>query len=374
MASFKVKASLLNVRTEPVDDFNNKKNIIGKLKKDAPFESIDEKTNKLGVWYKDANKHWVWGEGLDIDKPTSHTPSIKQELAIGIKIENLLLVKLQINEIWNMGETGDKAVVAVLDSGIALNCADLTNAVGTNTTLHMKNFVQGSITIDDDKGHGSHCAGIIASRNNIHAIGIAKDCKLYIGKISDSRNTPSVANIIKGLRWAGGLEIDSPNDIDIIALSNGSLLNIPDMKPTIDEVLAKGKILVCSIGNRDPQSLPSGGTFPAMFNGVISVGAVDLDNNFQDFSYEFNNLTISCPGFNIFSYWINGDTRIETGTSQSTAVCSGIIALLVSKLKKAGETNIQAKVFNLLLNSNFRINNGGFKYRYIEPLKLFNSI
>jgi subtilisin family serine protease len=374
MASFKVAANKLNLRTAPVEDLRDKGNIIGKLLKDASFESVNQKVNKLGVWHQDANSHWAWEGGLEtITAPLPPLP-LKPEVAIGIKIENSLLTKLQIDQIWNTGETGDRAVVAILDSGIALNCADLTNAVRPNETFRMRNFVTGSTTMDDDKGHGSHCAGIIASRNNLHAVGIAKGCKLYVGKITDSHNSPSVANMVKGLRWAGGLEIDSPDDIDIISMSNGSLLNIPDMKPTIDEILAKGKIIVCSIGNRSPQSLPSGGTFPAMFNGVISVGAVDLDNNFQDFSYEFNNLTISCPGSGIFSYWINGVTHVETGTSQSTAVCAGIVALLVSKLKKAGQINLQSKVLSLLLNSNFKVNSNGFKYRFIEPAKLLNSI
>jgi subtilisin family serine protease len=374
MASLRVIASVANLRLAPVEDLKNKGNVIGKLVNGAPFESVNETTNKLGPWFQDVNGHWVWGGGLGIVTAAPSAPTLKPEVTIAVKIENSLLTRLQIDQIWNAGETGDKAVVAILDSGIALNCSDLTDAVALNDTSRMKNFVAGSNTMDDDKGHGSHCAGILASRNNLHAVGIAKGCKLYVGKITDSHNSPSVTNMIKGLRWAGGLEIDSPNDVDIISMSNGSLLNTPDMQPTIAEILAKGKIVVCSIGNRGPQSLPSGGTFPAMINGVISVGAVDLDNAFQDFSYEFNNLTISCPGVNIFSYWINGDTHIETGTSQSTAVCAGIIALLVSKLKRVGESNIQSKIFNLLLNSNFKVNNDGFQYRFIEPIKLFNSI
>jgi subtilisin family serine protease len=374
MASFKVTADELQVRMAPVEDFSDQGNIIGKLFRGALFESINEKTNHLGIWRQDVNQHWAWGGGMETVKPALPSLPPKEEVAIGIRIENSLLTRLQIDQIWDTGETGDNAVVAILDSGIALNCPDLTDAVALNDTSRMKNFVTGSNTMDDDKGHGSHCAGIIASRNNLHAVGIAKGCKLYVGKITDSHNSPSVANMINGLRWAGGLEIDSPDDIDIISMSNGSLLNMPDMRPTIDEILAKGKIVVSSIGNRSPESSPSGGTFPAKLNGVISVGAVDLDNVFQDFSFEFNNLTISCPGLNVFSYWINGDTQIKTGTSQSTAVCAGIIALLVSKLKKNGEANIQSRILNLLLNSNFKVNNDGFKYRFIEPIRLFNSI
>ena len=373
MASLRVIAPVVNLRLAPVEELKDKGNVIGRLVNGATFESVNETTNKLGPWFQDVNAHWVWGGGLGTVTSAQPAPTLKPEVTIGIKIENPLLTRLRIDQIWNSGETGDSAVVAILDSGIALNCPDLTGAVGPDP-LQMKNFVAGSNTMDDDVGHGSHCAGIIASRNNLHAAGIAKGCKLYVGKISDSHTGISVANMIKGLRWAGGLEVDSPDDIDIISMSNGSLLNIPDMKPTIDEVLAKGKIVVCSIGNRSPQSLPSGGIFPAMFNGVISVGAVNLDNEFQEFSFEFNNLTIGCPGTDVFSYWINGDTRNETGTSQSAAVCAGVVALLVSKLKKLGEQDLQSRVLMALLRANFKVKNDGFQYRFIEPLQLFNSI
>jgi major intracellular serine protease len=237
----------------------------------------------------------------------------------------------------------------------------------------MKNFVAGSTSIDDEKGHGSHCAGLIASRNFQHAVGIAKSCRLYVGKITDTLHNPSVPVMLEAIRWAAGLDTDGPQDVDIISMSCGSLLNMPDMKPVIDQAISKGKIMVFSIGNRDPESLPAGGNFPALFDNVISVGAVDFENQFQNYSYQSPNLTIACPGSNIVSYWLGGATHFETGTSQSAAVCAGVIALLVSKLKKRGETNIQKKISDILLTSSTKTTNG-FTYRFLEPFKLYQSL
>jgi major intracellular serine protease len=263
-----------------------------------------------------------------------------------------------------------------------MNCSDLLNSVteglqiDQNEMSHrMKNFVPESDTMDDDFGHGSHCAGIIASRNLNNIVGLAPKCKLYVGKIRDSKNSPSVANMIAGIRWAAGIEKDSPQDIDIISMSNGSLLNIPDMQPTIDEALKRGKILIFSIGNRNPSGNPSGGYYPAICTGAVtSVGAVDFENNFLDFSYQYNNLTICCPGIDILSYWISSEIRKDTGTSQAAAICAGIVALLVSKLKQKGEKNIQQKILNLLTSSGSKTTPSNYTYRFINPIQLYNSI
>jgi subtilisin family serine protease len=326
---------------------------------------LGENINGINTWYYLTNtngvRQYYWGGGVQV-------------------FDDLISV-LSIEKIWNQGEMGDLATVAVLDSGIAVACTDLTDAIASgiiggfkNADRRMKNFLPDSKTIDDDLGHGSHCSGLIASRNKLQRIGIAKQCKLYIGKITDSGNSPSVANMIKGIRWAAGLDDDAPQDIDIISMSAGSLLNIPDMQPTIDAAISRGKILIFSIGNRDPDSLPEGGNYPALCSGAISVGAVDQQNAFQSFSYQSPNLTIAAPGSKINSYWINGQFHIESGTSQSTAVCAGVVALLVSKLKKKGEPNVQKKIMELLLKSDLKNGTDGFQYRYIDALKLFNLV
>jgi len=377
-----VKAKRLNKRKVIPANFPDPASVIGEVFKDHTFqgEEVNESEipNKdLGRWYKDRDGHFYWGGGLIESTSTSHPLN---EISADVKIENKLFSKLQIDKIWDEGETGQDATVAILDSGIAIGCTDLVDAVANgvsggfaNAAHRMKNFVPGSSSMEDDKGHGSHCAGLIASRNSNHAVGIAKGCKLYVGKITDSGSRPSGETMINAIRWAAGLDDGSPQDIDIISMSCGSLLNDPDMKPTIDEAVNKGKILVFAIGNRDPESLPLGGFFPALFDEAISVGAVDFDDQYQGYSYQSPNLRITCPGTNIESYWIGGNTQLETGTSQSAAICAGIIALLVSKLKKTGETNIQKRIKDLLQTSSTK-NIDGFVYRIVEPLKLYRSI
>ncbi len=380
----RVIVPILNIRRDAPEARSD--NFIGSLTQGTEFFVISkltvQKNGREEIWFKDQFNRFYFGAGLTVieDDQLPAPPPVVHEVTLPNRVANALISKLGIDAIWADGERGELATVAILDSGIALDCTDLTEAVlnglpGPDSIgQRMKNFVAQSTTMDDNFGHGSHCAGLIASRNKKNVVGMAPACTLYVGKISDATHTPSVPNMIAGIRWAAGLENGSPQDIDIIAMSNGSLLNMPDMQPTINEALAKGKILIFSIGNRAAGLPPEGGTFPASCEGVISVGAVDFDNGFLDFTFQFENLTVCCPGINIFSYWIGGEIHEEKGTSQAAAICAGVAALLVSKLKKRNQANIPARVKELLLSSATKITSNNYTYRFINPVQLYESI
>lgn len=378
MEKYKV-TRLLNQRLAPVNDTADKSTVITTVNKGFIFESTGSTVNNLGVWYRDKNNFWYWGAG--VEKIAGNTVDKTSEHTFPLQVDNLLFTKLQIDKIWNEGEFGELANVAILDSGISYKIADLTGALGhnieegfLNAGKRFKNFLSDNDPINDNNGHGSHCAGLIASRNTIHTVGIAKKCNLYAGKITDIDINPSIDTIIKGIRWAAGLEIDSPQDIDIISMSCGSLISHPDLEATINEAIKIGKILIFSIGNKpSPMSKPTGGTYPALCEGTISVGAVDMDNNFQAFSYINPNLTVCAPGLNILSYGKDGNIMSLSGTSQSTAICAGVAALLVSKLKKRNEVNIPEKVMAAIMGSPQRTIDG-FTYRYLQPYDLYKSI
>ncbi|MDB5134874.1 MAG: family serine peptidase [Mucilaginibacter sp.] len=402
MAQLKVVIDQLNQRNSIPASLPDPDSIVGVVNNGYTFQgtlvgAADIPNSALGTWYVDTNNFYYWGGGLvDLDGGDTNTVvnsggNDQDEIVSGPnpgrgdmtpEPTNSIILSLQINKIWELNETGQNAIVAILDSGIALNCPDLSDAVGNGVNgglasagFRMKTFIEGDVSVNDDIGHGSHCAGLIASRNTEQSIGIAKGCSLYVGKIVNASTDFSASTIISGIRWAAGLDDGSPQDIDIISLSGGSLLNVPDMQPTIEEALSKGKILVFSIGNRDPLSLPQGGTYPALFDEVISVGAIDFENVFQDYSYQSSNLTIACPGTGILSYWLQGDTNTVKGTSQAAAICSGVIALLVSKLKKKGfnAKEIQDKIKKALLSSPTSSINE-YTYRYLTPLQLYESL
>ena len=81
--------------------------------------------------------------------------------------------------VWPSGNSGDAVKVAVVDTGISADHPDLKNNIkgGYNAINPLKSW-------NDDNGHGSHVAGIIAALNNaIGTVGAAPLADLYAVKV-----------------------------------------------------------------------------------------------------------------------------------------------------------------------------------------------
>ncbi|MFA7746556.1 S8 family serine peptidase, partial [Salinicoccus roseus] len=73
-----------------------------------------------------------------------------------------------------------------------------------------------TLTSDDDVGHGTAIAGIIAAKDNSFGlVGIAPDTEIYSVKVLNSEAKGSLDTLVKGIEWC----ID--NNIQVINLSFG---------------------------------------------------------------------------------------------------------------------------------------------------------
>ena len=85
--------------------------------------------------------------------------------------------------------------VAVLDTGVDLAHPDLAGTVNALNAF-------GGPSCQDDEGHGTHVAGIIAARDNTaDVIGVAPKATIYCVKVLDSAGSGSDATIMSGLEW-----------------------------------------------------------------------------------------------------------------------------------------------------------------------------
>ncbi|MCD6142409.1 S8 family serine peptidase [Candidatus Bipolaricaulota bacterium] len=104
---------------------------------------------------------------------------------------------------WDAGYTGAGVRVAVLDSGIDYTHPDL--APNVNTALSTS-FVPYEPYIDDEAGHGTHVAGIIAAAHNeFGSIGVAPDAELVAVKVLDHTGSGNFSWLIQGLLYANAV-------------------------------------------------------------------------------------------------------------------------------------------------------------------------
>lgn len=236
---------------------------------------------------------------------------------------------------------GSGLIIAVVDSGVDLQHPDLIGQIQPGGW----DFVNDDNNPDDDHGHGTHVAGIIAAKaNNLQGIaGIAHNAKVLPVKVLNAANTGNTFNIAAGIVYA----VD--RGAKIINLSLGGPTPSTTTEGAIDYAVGRGVIVVAAAGNDGPGTT----LYPAAFDNVISVGAHDSTGATASFSSTNSQVDISAAGVDIISTIpISGATvtdpsgyRLLSGTSMAAPHVSGIVGLIVS----AGVATTPATVTEALI-------------------------
>ncbi|MCX6748798.1 MAG: S8 family peptidase, partial [Candidatus Pacearchaeota archaeon] len=233
--------------------------------------------------------------------------------------------KIDAPKVWG-DITGKNVKIAVIDSGINKNHPDLINNVKGGIS-----FINNSEYWDDDLGHGTSVAGVIAAENNnMGVVGVAPESELYSIKVIGASGG-KLSNFIQGIQWA----ID--NNMDIIVMSLGISVDSPSLKKMVDEAYSRGIILVAASG-KDNQIY-----YPARYSSVIAVGSIDENNDLTGENGAGEELEFVAPGANIISTSAEGYGSFD-GTSMAAPHVAGVIALLKEKTPTASNNNIRAKL------------------------------
>ncbi len=205
--------------------------------------------------------------------------------------------------------------VAILDTGIDLDHPDLRANIagGVNTISPRK-------TAEDDNGHGTHVAGIVAAVNNtIGVVGVAPQAKLYAIKALDRTGSGYLSDIIEGLQWCVA------NRMQVVNMSLGTTYNVPSFADAVKAVNNAGIVQVAAAGN-------SGGAtnYPAAYPEVISVAATDINNVRASWSC-YGKIDLAAPGVNIYSTYKGDSYATMSGTSMASPHVAGVVALRLAR-------------------------------------------
>ena len=223
--------------------------------------------------------------------------------------------------------TGKGVKVGILDSGIDVKHRDL-NVKGGYCALDVECSTK--IPYDDDNGHGTHVAGVVAAVvNNTGLIGIAPEAELYGIKALNVWGVGSTSSLIDGIDWA------VKNKMDILNLSITTEKNDPALEQALKKAYASGLIIVGAGGNTG-ENADKSVMYPAKYESVIAVGAVTNDLKKLDKSSVGKEIELAAPGKAIFStypiQWDFEDGNADgytslSGTSMAAAHVSGVLAL-----------------------------------------------
>ena len=223
--------------------------------------------------------------------------------------------KIEAPDVWKRCQ-GEGIKEGIIDTGIDLTHPDLKGNIKETYSV-----VDGA-SADDDNGHGTHVAGIIAALDNdIGVVGVAPKAEIYSVKAFDKMGRGSVSDIIDALQWC------VENKVHVINMSFGIGTNSRALKRAIGAAHRHNIIMVAAAGN-------SGGSdsvlYPAKYQGVIAVAASDSKDQAAEFSSRGPEVNIIAPGVDVSSTYINEEYKNLSGTSMACPHVVGACALLMS--------------------------------------------
>ncbi|MFZ5636456.1 MAG: S8 family peptidase [Pseudomonadota bacterium] len=247
-------------------------------------------------------------------------------------------------------EGGDPAVVLGLaDTGVSLAHVELLERVRAGfDSVDLDPEAVGGVTLvgdyrhpgqrpQDEVGHGSGCAGIIAARGNRMPPGAAGACGLTPVRVLGAALGPGDKRV--GIGALDNIDAGMKRLIDlgvkVINMSFGtpeSMLDADAPRPHEEIVryaLSRGVVLVAASGN-------SGLTeryFPAAHPGVIAVGAIGPDLKPASFSTRGDHVALCAPGRDILTCGLDGYQH-ASGTSFAAPHVAAICALLASRAQR----------------------------------------
>ncbi len=322
------------------------------LEEGASIEIIEtvkgDKIDGNNTWYKISEGCYVWSGGVNDTRPDENTTAN-------------WLSKLKIHDIWETyKETGASAKVAILDTGYDVMNPDINDAV-SETCL----CCETTVGIVDKTGHGTHCASIIGSRNKRNIVGCAPNSTLYIGKVSEY-GTINYSQLVKGINWA------ISKNVDLISVSIGGEEQNTELESVVKHAYDNNITVVASIGNYIQFGI-NRGEYPALYLPCIAVGSVNYAGQLSGVSVLNPKTEIYTYGERIDAYSSDGKIVSRSGTSQSTAIISGILALVISACKTSGKDHSPKRVKELLAQHSDPVVNAQ-NQRMINPVKLFSNL
>ncbi len=243
---------------------------------------------------------------------------------------------IYLNEAHRYTQGDPSITVAVLDTGVTLSHPELQDVLLPG--YDFVNIIDGADQFvgdylgyddvpDDEVGHGTHVAGIIAAKGINMPVGVVPKCKILPVRVLGAMERGGkrvgaglVDNINDGIKWA----IDQGADVINMSLgikhTGGGLPH----EEVVNYAKEKGVTVVAASGNDGQEQL----YYPGALAHVITVGAVDEAGKVAHFSTYGKQVDLVAPGTNIYSTYLENDYAFSTGTSHASPFVAGAVALL----------------------------------------------
>ena len=235
-----------------------------------------------------------------------------------------------IQKAWATTE-GKGITIAVIDTGVDGNIPDLAGAVTGGTDFSGLGSANGETPEGDadDRDHGTMVASLAAGRGTGAGdglIGVAPQANILSISIGfGAQATNSDDQIADAVTWA----VNHGANIINMSLTRNTLTWPPSWDKAFLYAMDHNVVIVAAAGNRGSGTTEVGA--PATMPGVLTVAGVDRTGSASvDASAQGITIGVSAPSEQLLGATPNGGYVEWEGTSGSTPIVSGVVALVMA--------------------------------------------
>lgn len=245
------------------------------------------------------------------------------------------LTQVGAPQAWDISTGDEEIAVAVVDSGIDREHADLADRIQEGWNIYDNNGDFGDVA-----GHGTLAAGVLAAASNNRAgvTGVTWDCPLIVVRVTDLQGRSTGRHLAAGILWA------LSRGARVINVSFAPLWSNTVVQAAAAQANNRGSLVVISAGNG------AGTTTAAGYAEALFVGAVTATDRIADFSDRGSFVDLVAPGTAIRTTAMGGAYTLANGTSFAAPVVSGVAALAWSANPALRPTSIRSALTETALD------------------------
>ncbi|MRX73666.1 S8 family serine peptidase [Bacillus lacus] len=306
----------------------------------------------------------------DVAKAYANTPGVLS-VSRSAKVQKLASPDLKAPDMYHLKTlkaeeaqklAGKNAVkVAVVDGGVDTKHPELKNRVAASYNI-LNPLHKGAPDV-----HGTHVSGIIAAEKNngVGGYGINPSAKLLAIDVFNNSWFANDYSIAEGILKA------VEQKAQVINLSLGSSVPSPIIEEAVQKALEANITIVAAAGNSGSNDK----SYPAAYEGVISVGSTNNKNELSSYSTFGSSVDVVAPGENIYSSVISlkGSSYGNlSGTSMASPAVAGVVSLMLAKNPKLTPYQVNYILHRTSKDLGKKGYDTTFGYGLVDPIAALN--